>query len=118
RPLKPAEVKSWKQQPPRDSTAYPQRDALLFALRGLTGKDAGPTTAAWMELFPNANAEAEGLRLSTALLQAAPDQRDPLLSHYRDAKDDGHAEGLACAIPHLPGNLQAKVRDALAERLS
>ncbi len=34
----------------RTPTNYPQRDAVLFVLRGLTGKDAGDSSAAWKEL--------------------------------------------------------------------
>ncbi len=34
-------------------TTYPQREAVLFALRELTGKDAGPTTEAWQAAFPS-----------------------------------------------------------------
>jgi HEAT repeat protein len=118
RPLKPAEVKAWKQKPTPDPTAYPQREATLFALRALTGKDVGATTEAWRELFPNTDDETEGARFSAALLAAAPDQRLLLLARYRDAKDDRNTEGLACAIPHLPETLQAKAREALVERLS
>jgi hypothetical protein len=115
---KAAELRAWKQQPAPEPSGYPQRDAALFALRALTGKDVGLTTEAWAQLFPHANAEAEGVRLSAALLRAAPEDRDLLLVRYRDAKDDGYTAGLACAIPHLPAKLQGKVREALVVRLS
>jgi HEAT repeat protein len=118
RPLTRAELTAWKQQPPPDPVAYPQRDATLFALRALTGKDVGPTTEAWLELFPNADGEADGVRLSDALLRASPERRDQLLARYRDAKDDRTTVGLACAIPRLEGKLQAKAREVLVERLS
>jgi hypothetical protein len=118
RPLKAAELKTWKQQPAANPTAYPQREATLHALRALTGKDVGATTEAWLELFPHANAEVEGVRLSAALARAAPDEFTRLLTRYRDAKDEGNTEGLACAIPHLPEKLQAKAREALVDRLS
>jgi hypothetical protein len=84
----------------------------------LTGKDVGWTTEAWVQLFPHANAEAEGVRLSAALLRAAPEKRDQLLARYRDEKDDGYTAGLARAIPHLPSKLHGKVRETLAERLA
>jgi HEAT repeat protein len=94
------------------------REATLFALRALTGRDAGPSADAWRQLFPHADAEAEGARLSAALLKAPPEQREPLLARYRDAKDDRYTEGLAHAIPHLGGQLQAKAREALVARLA
>jgi HEAT repeat protein len=118
RRLKTAEVREWKKRTPPEPTAYPQREATLFALRALSGKNVGHTTAAWVRLFPHANAEAEGVRLSTALLRAAPSQRDQLLARYRDARDDHSTERLACAIPHLEGKLQMKARQALVERIS
>ena len=119
RPLKGAELRDWKKQPPPDQTLYAQRDATLFALRALTGNDVGPTTAAWVQLYPHADAEAEGVRLSTALVRAAPEQRAELLARYRDSKEEHYTEGLAHALPHLAGRAwQDKVRLALVERLA
>jgi HEAT repeat protein len=118
RPLKPAEVQEWKQQPKPDATAYPQREATLYALRAVTGEDAGPTTEGWVNLYPRARAEAEGLRLSAALRRAPPDEREQLLARYRDAKEDRYTEALAHAIPHVTGKFQERVRTALAERLA
>ena len=34
--------------------SYPQRDAVLFALRELTGEDRGEKASAWRELLPKA----------------------------------------------------------------
>jgi HEAT repeat protein len=118
RPLTRAELRALKQKKPSDPTAYPQREATLFALRALTGQDAGPRTEAWLELYPHADAEAEGVRLSAALLRAARQQRDRLLTRYRDAKAEHYTPGLARAIPHLEGPLQEKARKALVERLA
>jgi hypothetical protein len=38
--------------------SYPQRDAVLYTLRQLTGRDAGETSAKWRELLPIAAAPA------------------------------------------------------------
>ena len=116
RPLKPAEVREWKYR--QDAPTYPQREATLYALRAVTGRDAGPTTEAWLTLYPHAHAEAEGLRLGAALRAAPPDQREQLLARYRDAKEDHYTEGLAHAIPHVTAKFQEKVRAALVERLA
>jgi hypothetical protein len=118
RPLLPDEVEKWKLQSKPDATTYPQREAALIALRAVTGEDAGPTTAGWLKLYPDAVAEAEGVRLSAALRAATPEQREQLLVRYRDAKEDHYTEGLAHAIPHVPVKLQEKVRTALVERLA
>ena len=119
RPLKGAELQEWKKRkPPLEPESYPQRDAVLYALRAVTGQDPGPTTDAWVQLYPHANAEAEGRRLAAALRRAPPEQRDQLLASYRDAKAEHYTDGLANAIPHVKGAFQAKIRAALVERLA
>jgi hypothetical protein len=118
RQLKGEELRDWKKQEVANAKTFPQRNAALFALRSLTGQDAGPTTEAWVKLYPHADAEAEGLRMSEALKRAAYEQRDHLLAKYRDGKDDGYSEGLAHAIPRLTGKLRDKTREALVVRLS
>jgi hypothetical protein len=45
RALTAAEVKAWQERPAADT--YPQREAVLFALRGLTGVDAGSSASDW-----------------------------------------------------------------------
>lgn len=47
RPARPEEIKETAVKPGN----YPQRDAVLYALRGLTGKDAGDSSAKWRELL-------------------------------------------------------------------
>jgi hypothetical protein len=118
RPLKPAELREWKNQTRSVAPAYPQRDATLYALRAITGQDAGATTEAWLSLYPHAYAEADGVRLAAALRAAPPDQREQLLARYRDAKEGHYTEGLAHAIPHVAAKFQEKVRAALVERLA
>jgi hypothetical protein len=117
RPLKPAEVQEWKKHPSAKDN-YKQRDAVLFALRNLTGKDVGNTTEAWLKLYPNAIDEANGLQIAETVRWALPQQRDALLAKYRDSKQECYTEALASAIPQLSGKLQAKVRDTLVERLA
>jgi HEAT repeat protein len=117
RPLKPAEVQEWKKHSPAKDN-YKQRDAVLFALRNLTGKDVGNSTDAWLKLYPNAIDEANGLQLAETIRWALATQRDALLAKYRDSKQECYTEALANAIPQLTGKLQAKVRDTLVERLA
>jgi HEAT repeat protein len=116
RPATPTEVSEWKYR--RDTSTYPQREAALYALRSVTGQDAGPTTESWLKLYPDAHSEAEGQRLAAALRAAQPDQREQLLARYRDAKEDHYTEGLAHAIPHVSAKSQDKVRAALVDRLA
>ncbi len=119
RQLKGEELREYRKQEQSPTKNYPQRDATLTALKAVTGRDAGPTTDAWVKLYPHAGAEAEGLRISEALLrQPGSEQAERLLAKYRDSKDDGYTEGLARAIPHIGGKLQGKTREALIVRLT
>lgn len=105
--------------PSRKSDAtYPQREAALFALRSITGQDAGTATESWLKLYPDAHAEAEGQRMSAALRQASAEHREQLLVRYREAKDERTTVSLAHTIPHVTPQLQKKVRAVLVERLA
>jgi hypothetical protein len=97
---------------------YPQRDAVLFALRKLTGKDAGLTTEAWLEAFPRAEQDAESARLSRQFLQATPFQRGVMLNKLRDTKGVVNTMALALAIPSLEGKFRDKARAALEDRMT
>jgi hypothetical protein len=111
-----AELAQVKAAPERNS--YEQREAVLFALRGLTGKDAGNTTEAWRELFPRAELDVEADRLTRELLQASVQRQDWVLLKLREGKGVVNTVALANAIPSLKGPFQEKVRDVLIERLT
>ena len=97
---------------------YPQRDAVLFALRKLTDQDPGTTTEVWLEKFPRAAQDAEAARLSRQLLQASAYRRDVLLNKLRTAKGVVNTMALAVAIPSLEGKTQERARAILEERLT
>jgi hypothetical protein len=101
-----------------DRASYPQREAVLFALRELTGDDAGPTTEAWLARFPGAEVDAEAERLGRKLAAASPNTRERLLAQYRDAKGLAYTLAIAQAIPELPERVQDKAREALAARMA
>jgi hypothetical protein len=62
--------------------------------------------------------DAEVGRLSQALVQAPPAQRDKLLGTYKTSAGAAYTDALATAIPQLTAPTQAQVRDALTERLA
>jgi hypothetical protein len=97
---------------------YPQRQAVLFALRELTGQDAGTTTAAWQKLYPQADAEVEAVRLGRDFAKADPIRQETLLAQLRDGKRPAHTLALAHVIPGLKGKKQETARDYLATRLA
>jgi hypothetical protein len=101
-----------------DRDTYPQREAVLFALRELTGQDAGPTTVAWQRLYPRAEIDVEAARLSDAFVQANPLKREQLLARYREAPGPAYTQALALAIAALQGAAQGPVREALVQRLA
>ena len=113
----PEEVSSLKARHDPNAS-YPQRDAVLFALRELTGQDAGPTTEAWQRLFPTADLEVQAARLSEELIRAPAQRREQLLMRLRDGKGVAYTQALAAAIPRLDGPFQERARAVLVERLT
>jgi hypothetical protein len=86
---------------------------VLYALRGLTGKDAGTQTAAWQALFPHARRDVEAARLKEVLLQAGKDQRRALIKQFKTARSPAHTMALAWALPHLKATEKPEARAAL-----
>jgi hypothetical protein len=97
---------------------YPQRDSVLHALRELTGKDAGYTTEAWRQLYPEAELETEVHRLTEELVSASDGQRDAVLARLHKGKGAAHSEALAAAIPRLTGRWRERARLTLTDRLT
>ena len=117
RPAKAQEIAA-RQTQSKKTASYPQREAVLFALRELTGKDAGPTTEAWVALFPKAELDAQAAALSTSLVQATGRRQARLLAQFRSGQGEVYTKALARAIPSLKGATQDKAREVLAHRLS
>jgi HEAT repeat protein len=116
RRLSPSEVKGLKDRP--EAASYAQREAVLFALRELTGKDAGDATEAWVRLFPQAQTEVDAARLAEKLVKAGPVRLAQLLGQTQEMTDEACIEGLARALPRLRGEVIDRVQEALAKRLA
>jgi hypothetical protein len=115
RPVQKGERKKWQALEEKND---PHREALLFALRELTGQDHGGTTEAWVQAFPQADAEVRSVRLADRLLQADPLARAAMLQTYRDASGVEHTWALTRAITRLSGTQQELARMALVNRLA
>jgi HEAT repeat protein len=98
--------------------SYEQRDAVLFALRKLTGADPGSSYDDWLKLYPTAEIDAEAARLAGKLLQAPPGQRDQVLRELAEGRGVANTQALASAIPKLPEAERSKARAALVKHLS
>jgi hypothetical protein len=110
------ERKWWDSQEDKSDA---QREAVLFALRGLTGRDEGTTTEAWVKAYPTAEAEVRARRLVESLLRTDGTDQLALLTRYRDGKGIEHTWALARAIPKLSsGAAQQVARLALVKRLT
>ena len=96
---------------------YEQREAVLFALRELTGQDPGATPEAWLQLFPQAQQDAEAERLAAALLKAPATQKARLVDQYKLAKGGVYTQALAVASSQLRAPFQERARAALTDRL-
>jgi HEAT repeat protein len=116
RPIKPQEMSEFKTVGTRSS--YPQREAALWALRELTGKDAGNQMDDWVRLFPNAEVDVQAAKLSAQLLQARGVKQAQMLAKFKDHEGDAYTQALALAIPQMKIKSQDQVRKALEERLS
>jgi ribosomal protein L7/L12 len=90
---------------------------VLFALRELTGQDAGPTSEAWEKLYPASDFESWTAQLTTALVGAPDYKKAAVIKKLREAKGVAYTEALAQAIPQLSGWYQDKARTALVERM-
>jgi hypothetical protein len=97
---------------------FPQHNATLFALRELTGRDAGVTYADWARQMPDADDDARAGKLCKELCQAKGDRRASLLARYRDEKGLTYTLALASAAANVEGKFQGEVRDALVERFT
>jgi HEAT repeat protein len=97
---------------------YPQRDAVLFALRRLTGQDAGFTTVAWKKLYPDAEVEVESGRFVQKMLQSGPLQLPLLLKSYGEKKGEAYSRALIEGLTRLPPSARDQARDALARHLA
>lgn len=116
RPIKSQELSEFKTA--TTTSSYPQREAVLWALRELTGKDAGHLSQEWVKLFPRAELDVETARLSTQLAQTRGVKQVQLLAKFKDREGDAYTQALAEAIPQLKGKNQEQARQALEERLS
>jgi hypothetical protein len=117
RPLGPKDAKKLQEQY-AGHTTYEQREAVLFALRELTGKDPGRQFEDWLKLYPTAVIDTESARLTDKLVRATPGQRPQVLAQLRDGKGEACTQALARAIPKLSAAQQAKAREALVKRLA
>lgn len=106
----------WTKKHENDTT-YPQREAVLFALRELTGKNAD-TIEEWQKLYPRAEHDLEVIDYTQKLVGAKGAKFDAMLQAYREGHGPNYTEALALAISDLPADRRDKARDFLAERLS
>jgi hypothetical protein len=103
---------------PADGPGYPQREAVLFALRELTGQDPGTSTEAWLRLYPRAETDVRAARLSGELLRANPLRQDYLLARLRDGQDPAATRALADVVRGLKGPMREQAREALVRKLT
>jgi hypothetical protein len=105
-------------QEPQEEASYPQREAVLFALRELTGQNPGHATEDWVRLFPTARTEVEAARLADRLVAAGPVRLAQLLGQAQGGEEEVSIKGLAAALPRLKGDARGKVHEALLQRLA
>jgi hypothetical protein len=116
--IRPVHGGEWKKWRSLKEESNPQRDAVLFALRELTGQDHGTTSDAWVRAFPLAQTQVRSLRLTARLLRMEALARGQVLQQYRDSTGLEYSWALARAIPRLSGSEQEVARLTLVNRLA
>jgi HEAT repeat protein len=126
RPLGKEEITRWRENPGDVRPIPPQREALLFALRELTGEDPGPTAEDWKRWYSPItgnrlpeplDAEGQALLLRDALVEAPPSRQTELLPLFKERTGATYDRALILAIPSLATETQKFARIVLADRL-
>jgi hypothetical protein len=126
RPVGKKELALWQDRLKDFGASTPQREALLFALRSLTGEDLGPTPADWQRLHSPVTGSRlprplEGkvrvLHLTDSLVKAGPLRQTELLLAFKDRGGPEYDQAMALALPRLPAELQTVGRTILADRM-
>jgi hypothetical protein len=119
RPLTEKEIRVQKARS-RSAKPSAQRDALLFALRELAGKNLGSSFDDWKDFTPLVQADPGGKArdLADRLVKASFSRQQVLLAQLRDGKGPAYTDALVKVIPRLTDTIQASARDALAVRLA
>jgi hypothetical protein len=125
RPLNSQELLAWQDKLGAFRTAVPQSEALLFALRELTGENPGTTAADWKRLYSTITGRrfdkplepVDQIRqLKDVLVYGTPKQQAERLARFRDKTGVAYDTALAQAIPELSAELQKTARAILADR--
>jgi hypothetical protein len=125
RPLTPEGLLVWQEKFRDFRAPEPQREALLFALRELTGEDPGASPEDWKRLYspitgqrlPQPVEPADQVRhLRDCLVEGPPLQQAERLKAFRDKSGTAYDTALALAIPEMSAELQKLGRTVLADR--
>ena len=125
RPINSSELDAWQNKLEASRTSAPQSDALLYALRELTGEDPGATPADWKRLYSTITGRRydkpldptdQISRFKDSLVTSTPRVQAVRLALFRDKTGPAYDSALAQAIPELPTDLQKTARGILADR--
>jgi hypothetical protein len=125
RPVGARELVSQDDRPKDATLGKARREAVLFALRELTGENLGPSAEDWKrhystitgERFPKPlDSEAQVLHIKNCLIEGQPTQQAEFLSALRDKAGTSYDTALAQAIPQLKGEVEKTGRTILADR--
>lgn len=115
RPVQSREQKVWREH---DDGKNPHRDAVLFALREITGKKKlGEDAAVWREAFPDAEPRLRAWAMVERLMRTEPAGRSAFLEQFSEGLGVEYTWALERAIPKLQGTTQEVARLALAKRM-
>ena len=96
--------------------SYPQKDAVLFALRGLSKQDRGTQSDEWLKALPDMSDEIRASWLANDILANKDSVR--ALQQLKDSKGAAYTDALTAIMPRLNKALMSQARDALVERMN
>jgi hypothetical protein len=106
--------------------ASPHQEALLFALRELTGEDPGPSSEDWKRLYSPItgkrlevplDAEGQVLHLRDALVESPQVRQAELLHLFKDRSGPAYDRAMVLALPSLASESQKTARTVLSDRM-
>jgi uncharacterized membrane protein YgcG len=126
RPVGKKELLLWQEKFEDTKPVSPQKEAVMFALRELTGENPGPAPEDWMRLYSPITgqrrekplgAKEQVLHLTDLLVKSRPGRQEELLRIFKDREGPLYDRAVALAIPAMTAAVQKLGRALLADRM-
>src|SRR5262249_37263845 len=126
RPVGKKELLLWQEKVEDAKPVSPQKEAVMFALRELTGENPGPSPEDWTRLYSPITGQRwekpldpkeQVLYLKDLLVKSRPGRQEELLRVFKDRENPIYDRALTLAIPEMTTPVQKLARALLADRM-